>query len=112
MKTRGIHLQYTFGPPDQRGADIGNPLFDLLSAVHECGSIQHAARSLGASYRHVWGALKQWEEALGEPLVTWAQGQPARLTPFADRLLWDPIVDQEELKQLCRANNVAPCRTP
>lgn len=88
MKTRGIHLQYTFGPPDQRGADIGNPLFDLISAVHECGSIQHAARSLGASYRHVWGALKQWEEALGEPLVTWAQGQPARLTPFADRLLW------------------------
>ena len=87
MKTRGIHLQYTFGPPDQRGADIGNPLFDLLSAVHECGSIQHAARSLGASYRHVWGALKQWEEALGEPLVTWAQGQPARLTPFADRLI-------------------------
>jgi putative molybdopterin biosynthesis protein len=88
MKTRGIHLQYTFGPPDQRGADIGNPLFDLLSAVHECGSIQHAARALGASYRHVWGALKQWEESLGEPLVTWAQGQPARLTPFADRLLW------------------------
>ena len=53
MKTRGIHLQYTFGPPDQRGADIGNPLFDLLSAVHECGSIQHAARSLGASPWHV-----------------------------------------------------------
>ena len=44
-------------------------------------------RALGASYRHVWGALKQWE-ALGELLVTWAQGQPARLTPFADRLLW------------------------
>ncbi len=26
--------------------------------------------------------------ALGEPLVSWAQGQPARLTPFAERLLW------------------------
>jgi putative molybdopterin biosynthesis protein len=25
---------------------------------------------------------------LGEPLVSWAQGQPARLTPFAQRLVW------------------------
>jgi putative molybdopterin biosynthesis protein len=88
MKTRGIHLQYTFGPQDQRGAEIQNPLFDLLGAVREHGSIQHAAKALGASYRHIWGSLKQWEEALGESLVTWAQGQPARLTPFAERLLW------------------------
>ncbi len=88
MKTRGVHLQYTFEPEGQRGAALHNPLFDLLSAVHDHGSIQHAAKSLGASYRHIWGALKRWEETLGEPLVTWAQGQPARLTPFADRLLW------------------------
>lgn len=88
MKSRGVRLQYSFEAAGQRGADVHNPLFDLLSAVHEHGSIQHAARSLGASYRHVWGALKRWEEALGEPLVTWAQGLPARLTPFAERLLW------------------------
>ena len=88
MKTRGIHLQYTFGPPDQRGAEVQNPLFDLLSAVREHGSIQQAAKALGASYRHIWGSLKQWEEAMGESLVVWTQGQPARLTPFADRLLW------------------------
>ena len=85
MKARGVHLQYSFEADGQRGADVHNPLFDLLSSVHEHGSIQHAARSLGASYRHVWGALKRWEETLGEPLVTWAQGQPARLTPFAER---------------------------
>ena len=77
MKARGVHLQYSFEADGQRGADVHNPLFDLLSSVHEHGSIQHAARSLGASYRHVWGALKRWEETLGEPLVTWAQGQPA-----------------------------------
>jgi putative molybdopterin biosynthesis protein len=56
--------------------------------VREHGSIQHAAKAMGASYRHVWGALRQWEEVLGEKLVTWTQGQPARLTPFAERLLW------------------------
>ena len=88
MKSRGVHLQYSFEASDQRGALLHNPLFDLLTAVHESGSIQHAAKALGASYRHIWGQLKRWEGVLGEPLVTWAQGQPARLTPFADRLLW------------------------
>lgn len=88
MKSRGVHLQYSFEATGQRGAALHNPLFELLTAVHEHGSIQHAATSLGASYRHIWGALKRWEDTLGEPLITWAQGQPARLTPFADRLLW------------------------
>ena len=88
MKSRGVHLQYSFEATDQRGALLHNPLFDLLTAVHESGSIQHAAKAMGASYRHTWGQLKRWEAVMGEPLVTWAQGQPARLTPFADRLLW------------------------
>lgn len=88
MKARGVHLQYSFEADGQRGAVLHNPLFDLLSAVREHGSIQHAAKSLGASYRHTWGELKRWEGVIGEPLVTWVQGQPARLTPFAERLLW------------------------
>lgn len=88
MKSRGVHLQYSFQPDGQRGAEVQNPLFDLLSAVREHGSIQHAAKAMGASYRHVWGSLKQWEDVLGESLVSWTQGQPARLTPFAERLLW------------------------
>ncbi|MEK8028903.1 substrate-binding domain-containing protein [Pseudaquabacterium rugosum] len=88
MQARGVHLQYSFEPTDQTGATLHNPLFDLLSALQSHGSIQHAAKALGASYRHVWGSLRRWEETLGEPLVTWSQGQPARLTPFADRMLW------------------------
>jgi putative molybdopterin biosynthesis protein len=88
MKARGVHLQYSFQSEGQRGAVVQNPLFDLLSAVHEHGSIQRAATVTGASYRHVWGALKHWQDVLGEPLVNWVQGHPARLTPFAERLLW------------------------
>jgi putative molybdopterin biosynthesis protein len=87
MKSRGVHLQYSF-QPGQGGAEIENPLFDLLSALNEHGSILQAAKIMGASYRTVWGALKHWEEVLQEPLVVWTQGQPARLTPFAHRLLW------------------------
>ena len=88
MQHRGVHLQYKFARDGQRGAEVQNPLFDLLQAVRSQGSIQHAAVALGASYRHVWGALRHWQTELGEPLVTWVQGQPARLTPFAERLLW------------------------
>jgi putative molybdopterin biosynthesis protein len=82
------HLQYTLKAGAQRGADIDNPLFGLLQAVREAGSISHAARTLGCSYRYAWGALKGWEETLGEALIVWTQGQPARLTPFAEKLLW------------------------
>jgi putative molybdopterin biosynthesis protein len=88
VKSRGIRLQYSFESVGQRGAEVHNPLFDLLSALREQGSIQQAARALGASYRHVWGQVKHWEAVLGEPLVHWVQGQPTRLTPFAERLLW------------------------
>jgi len=88
VQKRGIHLQYGFEAHGQRGADVQNPLFDLLQALEQRGSIRHAAEGLGASYRHVWGQLKHWEGVMGEALVVWTQGQPARLTPFAERLLW------------------------
>lgn len=86
--TLGLHLRYAFEPGEQHGASLGNPLFELLSAVLEGGSIRHAAQSLGTSYRYVWGALRKWEKTLGEPLVMWSQGQRARPTQFAERLLW------------------------
>jgi putative molybdopterin biosynthesis protein len=87
---RGIRLEYRFEatPADQRGAVIANPLIDLLRTLRDTGSISAAARALGGSYRHTWGALKHWEQVLGAELVVWTQGQPARLTPLAERLLW------------------------
>ncbi len=88
MTPRGIHLRYTFEGLGQQGAQIENPLFDLLSALQQQGSISQAAVALGLSYRHVWGALKHWEDVLGQPLVLWAKGRHARLTPFAERLVW------------------------
>ncbi len=83
-----LHLRYAFEPGEQHGADVSNPLFELLAAVREGGSIRHAAHALGTSYRHVWGSLRKWEKILGEPLITWSQGQKARPTEFAERLLW------------------------
>ena len=89
MRARGVHLGIQLPSDDQHGADVHNPLFELLSAVREHGSIQHAAKAIGASYRHVWGALKHWEGSCSAS--RWSagsQGQPARLTPFAQRMVW------------------------
>jgi putative molybdopterin biosynthesis protein len=83
-----MHLRYAFEPGEQQGANLSNPLFDLLAAVLEGGSIRHAAQSLGCSYRYAWGSLRKWETTLGEPLIIWSQGQRARPTQFAERLLW------------------------
>ncbi len=69
-------------------AAVRNPLIDLLQAVSTQGSISAAARSLGLSYRHVWGELKRWEVELGHGLVIWEKGQAARLTPFGSKLMW------------------------
>lgn len=82
-----VDLSYSLAPRRAEGG-IHNPLIALLQAVRACGSISGAARSLGLSYRHVWGELKRWETELGRPLIVWEKGQPAMLTEFGDKLLW------------------------
>jgi putative molybdopterin biosynthesis protein len=71
-----------------RQSPLRNPLMDLLQAVRDAGSIGGAAKAMGLSYRHVWGELKRWEQSLGQALILWEKGQAARLTGFADKLLW------------------------
>ncbi len=71
-----------------RGRELSHPLMDLLEAIHRSGSISAAARAASLSYRHVWGELKRWEGELGQPLLVWSKGQPARLSAFGSRLLW------------------------
>ncbi len=83
-----VQLSYTFGVSRTDGAALRNPLMDLLHAIREHGSISAAAKALDLSYRHVWGELKRWEQALGHALVVWEKGQPARLTAFGNKLLW------------------------
>jgi putative molybdopterin biosynthesis protein len=61
---------------------------DLLQAVREQGSIAAAAKTLGMSYRHVWGELKKWEVRLNQNLIVWEKGMPAELSEFASKLLW------------------------
>lgn len=82
-----LQLHYTLSR-DNTPALVRNPLLDLLLAVRDHGSISGAARTLGLSYRHVWGELKRWENELGHELLVWEKGQSARLSAFGAKLLW------------------------
>ena len=93
-----VRLGYVFADPEQRGAELDHPLFEMLAAMRDGGSIARAARALGYSYRHVWGGLHAWEAALGEPLVVWSQGHRARLTEFGERLLWAELRARKRLQ--------------
>ena len=83
-----IELSYVIAPRRNGRTLIRNPLMELLHAVREHGSISAASKALGLSYRHVWGELKRWEQTLGHPLVSGAQGRSAQLSEFGDKLLW------------------------
>ena len=70
---------------------FGHGLCRMLEAVRDTGSIKEAAKSLGKSYRYVWGRIKQAEESIGESLVeTQVGGSGANrsdLTPRAVELV-------------------------
>ncbi|MBI5276218.1 MAG: helix-turn-helix transcriptional regulator [Burkholderiales bacterium] len=83
-----VELSYSLATQRPVAARIRNALIELLHAVNSEGSISGAARALGLSYRHVWGELRRWEAELGQPFIVWDKGQPARLTPFGQKLLW------------------------
>lgn len=82
-----VALTYALGTERPAGP-VHHPLFELLGALHDHGSISATAAALQLSYRHVWGELRRWEGELGRPLVLWSKGQRAALTPFGEKLLW------------------------
>jgi putative molybdopterin biosynthesis protein len=81
-----IALRYDFA--DAGEPHLRNAFFEVIAAVRSEGSIAAAARRLGWSYRHLWGYLKDQERRLDRPLILWDKGRSARLTPFAEKLLW------------------------
>ena len=90
-QTCAVRIGSSFDEAPQSGARLDQPMIAMLTAVRDAGSLKQAADRLGRSYRHVWGQLREWEIALGASLVTWSRGAPARLTPFAERLLWAEV---------------------
>lgn len=88
-----VNFSYQFDSPRSslflgEQMPFANPLFGILAAIREEGSIAQAAERLGLSYRYVWGYLKKQEDELGQKLLAGTQGSAARLSEFGERLLW------------------------
>jgi len=75
-------------------------LLRLLGGVLAKGSLQHASRESGVSYRHAWGLIGDWSRVLGGPLLTTRRGQGARVAPLGERLLRAQALVQEQFAGL------------
>jgi len=60
-------------------------LVGLLRSIRQHGSLIHAIREVGISYRHAWGLLRRWEAITGHKLAILTRGQGTGLTPFGAR---------------------------
>ncbi|MBE2243660.1 MAG: LysR family transcriptional regulator, partial [Burkholderiaceae bacterium] len=69
----------------------GRSRIELLRAIAEKGSITHAAKAVGISYKGAWDAIDAMNTLAGEPLVARSTGGrgggSTRLTPRGLRLV-------------------------
>ncbi|MBL8304084.1 MAG: TOBE domain-containing protein [Ideonella sp.] len=69
----------------------GKARIELLRAIAEKGSITHAAKAVGISYKSAWDAIDAMHTLAGEPLVARSTGGKGggstRLTPHGLRLV-------------------------
>jgi molybdate transport system regulatory protein len=81
---------------------IGEHGIALLEAIDELGSIQHAARRLGWSYRHTWGYLKNMERNAGMRVIVarhgGTSGGETQLTAKGRKLLHEYKRFQKQLR--------------
>lgn len=63
-------------------------VFELLEEVDRGCSLRSAAARCGASYRHAWGMMREWEDRLGIPLLELERGRGASLSSIGRCLLW------------------------
>ncbi len=92
-----VKLQYEWRLQPGGGQRVEPILFRVLYAIHSGGSLAGAARSLGLSYRHVWGLMGKWERMLGRPLVKLSRGRGGELSEFGQKLLWAEQLVQARL---------------
>lgn len=60
-----LFLQYMLGSSETK-----NPVVSLLEAIHSCGSINQAAKSVGMSYKAAWERIENINNLSPQPLIT------------------------------------------
>ena len=86
----GVHVDFSLSwlGSSRLPAARADALLRLIDAVSRSGSLKHAAKSLGVSYRYAWGLLGDASEAFGAPLVELQRGRGARATALGEKLMW------------------------
>ena len=88
---RDMQIRCKFWFESTRGYVFGKGTYQLLKAIEDGGSISGAAESLGMSYRHAWGIIKDAESNMGRKLVISVRGGrmggETKLTEYGRNLL-------------------------
>jgi molybdate transport repressor ModE-like protein len=61
---------------------------EVLTQVHQLGSVASACKALNLSYRHAWELIRQGDLFFGQPLMTLEQGRGSSLTALGEKLVW------------------------
>ena len=84
-----VHITPQWNISNKAGLTLNmSALLDLLSSIHETGSIAQAAQAVGLSYRYAWGLLREGEHVFNDALMLKTRGQGTKLTPLAEKLIW------------------------
>ena len=84
----------------------------LLSSIERLGSITHAAKEVGLSYKGAWDAIEHMSNIAGEPLVERVAGGKGgghtHLTPRGQQLILNfALIRQEHQRFMARLNRQA-----
>ena len=74
MPLKGLKANFKIWLETDNGYVFGEGLFELLSRVRELGTLSAAAQSLGMSYRHAWGIVRNVEKRLGTHIIVTRKG--------------------------------------
>ncbi len=101
-----MRVRYKFWFESSHGYVFGKGAYQLLKAIDEGESISKAAESLGMSYRHAWGIIKEAERNMGENIVTSVRGGRSggktKLTEYGHHLLREYERYQELFEYILR----------
>ena len=82
-----LDIRWRHGTPEPAAFEA--EFFPLLQEIEATGSLLHAARNLGISYRYAWGLLRTWTGRIGQPVAELQRGRGTRLTALGEKLLWE-----------------------
>jgi molybdate transport repressor ModE-like protein len=119
MNRVSIKPQWTIRLPS--GQTMPPRLLDLLTRVHQHGSLSAACQDANMSYRHAWDLIRQGEALFGASLLQMERGKGSRLTRLGDKLVWadqriaarlDPVLEslaselETEIESVMRTERV------